>query len=108
MEMGEIVVTKSVWVHHCIGVIEGRLQLLQEVIGAFNPDVLTTLMGVSGAGKKTLLDVLDGRNTGGYIEGNIRISVFPKKQETFAHISSYCEQNDIHSPQVTVWQSLIY
>ena len=86
MAMGEIVVTNSVWVHHCTGVTEGRLQLLQDVTGAFNPSVLTTLMGVNGAGKTTLLDVLDGRNTRGFIEGNIRISVFPKKQEPFAHI----------------------
>ncbi|KAM1965448.1 hypothetical protein ACFX15_045785 [Malus domestica] len=87
---------------------EDRLQLLCEVTGAFRPGVLTALMGVSGAGKTTLMDVLAGRKTGGYIEGDIRISGYPKKQETFARISGYCEQNDIHSPQVTVKDSLIY
>ncbi|GAB2293477.1 transcription factor [Dionaea muscipula] len=90
------------------GVTEDRLQLLREVTGAFRPGVLTALMGVSGAGKTTLMDVLAGRKTGGYIEGDIRISGFPKKQETFARISGYCEQTDIHSPQVTVRDSLIY
>jgi ABC-type multidrug transport system ATPase subunit len=85
-----------------------RLQLLQEVTGAFRPGVLTALMGVSGAGKTTLMDVLAGRKTGGYIEGDIRISGYPKKQETFARISGYCEQNDIHSPNVTVKESLVY
>ncbi|KAG4955429.1 hypothetical protein JHK84_041408 [Glycine max] len=49
-----------------------------------------------------------GRKTGGYIEGDVRISGFPKNQETFARISGYCEQTDIHSPQVTVRESLIY
>ncbi|KAF2321480.1 hypothetical protein GH714_000045 [Hevea brasiliensis] len=67
-----------------------------------------SLMGVSGAGKTTLMDVLAGRKTGGYIEGDIRISGYPKKQETFARISGYCEQNDIHSPHVTVYESLVY
>lgn len=90
------------------GVAEDRLQLLRGVTGAFRPGVLTALMGVSGAGKTTLMDVLAGRKTGGYIEGDIRISGFPKKQETFARISGYCEQTDIHSPQVTVRESLIY
>jgi ABC-type multidrug transport system ATPase subunit len=90
------------------GVTEDKLQLLQEVTGAFRPGVLTALMGVSGAGKTTLMDVLAGRKTGGYIEGDIRISGFPKKQETFARTSGYCEQTDIHSPQVTVRESLIY
>ncbi|XP_020270835.1 ABC transporter G family member 44-like [Asparagus officinalis] len=65
-------------------------------------------MGVSGAGKTTLLDVLAGRKTGGYIEGNICINGYPKKQETFARVSGYCEQNDIHSPHVTVYESLVY
>lgn len=90
------------------GVLEDRLVLLKGVSGAFRPGVLTALMGVSGAGKTTLMDVLAGRKTGGYIEGNITISGYPKKQETFARVSGYCEQNDIHSPYVTVHESLIY
>eukprot|EP01018_Ginkgo_biloba_P025422 Gb_41757 [translate_table: standard] len=90
------------------GVTENRLQLLRDVDGAFRPGVLTALMGVSGAGKTTLMDVLAGRKTGGYIEGDIKISGFPKRQETFARISGYCEQNDIHSPQVTVKESLTF
>ncbi|KAJ9692495.1 hypothetical protein PVL29_011517 [Vitis rotundifolia] len=90
------------------GALEDRLELLKGVSGAFRPGVLTALMGVSGAGKTTLMDVLAGRKTGGYIEGNITISGYPKKQETFARISGYCEQNDIHSPHVTVHESLLY
>jgi len=90
------------------GVVEDRLQLLCGVTGVFRPGVLTALVGVSGAGKTTLMDVLGGRKTGGYIEGEIRISGYLKKQQTFARISGYCEQNDIHSPQVTVRESLVY
>ncbi|KAG8497067.1 hypothetical protein CXB51_008350 [Gossypium anomalum] len=62
----------------------------QGVSGAFRPGVLTALMGVSGAGKPLLW-------------------MFPEeKQETFARVSGYCEQNDIHSPHVTVYESLLY
>ncbi|KAK2399047.1 pleiotropic drug resistance protein [Trifolium repens] len=90
------------------GVFEDRLELLKGISGAFRPGVLTALMGVSGAGKTTLMDVLAGRKTGGYIDGNITISGYPKNQKTFARISGYCEQFDIHSPNVTVYESLLY
>ncbi|CAJ2632861.1 unnamed protein product [Trifolium pratense] len=90
------------------GVLEDKLVLLNGVSGAFRPGVLTALMGVTGAGKTTLMDVLAGRKTGGYITGNITISGYPKNQETFARISGYCEQNDIHSPHITIYESLLY
>lgn len=90
------------------GVEENRLQLLQDVSGAFRLGVLTAFVGVSGAGKTTLLDMLAGRKTGGYTEGTIGISGYPKNQTTFARVCGYCEQNDIHSPNVTVYESLLY
>ncbi|CAA6670849.1 unnamed protein product [Spirodela intermedia] len=77
------------------------------VSGSFRPGVLTALMGVSGAGKTTLMDVLSGRKTEDISKEHNHIRV-PKKQETFARISGYCEQNDIHSPHVTVGESLLY
>ncbi|KAL0775144.1 hypothetical protein Bca101_040296 [Brassica carinata] len=90
------------------GYNEKKLQLLSGITGAFRPGVLTALMGISGAGKTTLLDVLAGRKTSGYIEGEIRINGYLKVQETFARVSGYCEQTDIHSPNITVEESLIY
>ncbi|GLT88466.1 hypothetical protein SLE2022_064910 [Rubroshorea leprosula] len=90
------------------GFAEKKLQLLSNITGALRPGVLTALMGVSGAGKTTLLDVLAGRKTSGYIEGEIKIGGYPKVQDTFARISGYCEQTDIHSPQLTVEESVIF
>lgn len=90
------------------GVMGDKLQLLVTVTGAFRPGILTALVGVSGAGKTTLMDVLSGRKTGGTIEGSIYISGYPKKQETFARVSGYCEQDDNHSPCLTVHESLLF
>lgn len=90
------------------GFAQKKLQLLSDITGVLKPGVLTALMGVSGAGKTTLLDVLAGRKTTGYIEGEIKIGGYPKVQETFARISGYCEQSDIHSPQITVEESVVF
>ncbi|KAJ8767837.1 hypothetical protein K2173_020777 [Erythroxylum novogranatense] len=85
-----------------------RLQLLHDVSGAFRPGILTALVGVSGAGKTTLMDVLSGRKTSGKIEGSINVSGHPKNQTTFVRVCSYCEQNDVHSPYITVFESILY
>lgn len=90
------------------GYTQKRLQILCDITGSFRPGVLTALMGVSGAGKTTLLDVLSGRKTSGTIEGDIKVGGYPKVQSTFARISGYCEQTDIHSPQITVQESVIF
>ena len=39
------------------------LQLLRSCSGAFQPGLLTALVGSSGAGKTTLMDCLAGRKT---------------------------------------------
>ncbi|KAK4836793.1 hypothetical protein QYF36_000243 [Acer negundo] len=88
--------------------IQSTLMKLHTMSTCHRLGVLTALISVSGVGKTTLMDVVASRKTGGYISGNIMISGYPKKQETFARISGYCEQNDIHSPHVTVYESLLY
>ncbi|KAK2076469.1 hypothetical protein QBZ16_000994 [Prototheca wickerhamii] len=81
------------------------LRLLSGINGVFQPGVLTALMGASGAGKTTLMDVLAGRKTGGTVTGEVHINGFPKNQATFNRISGYVEQEDIHLSQTTVGEA---
>eukprot|EP00850_Spirogloea_muscicola_P017864 SM000157S02094 [mRNA] locus=s157:259267:270139:- [translate_table: standard] len=87
------------------GVKEPRL-LLNSVSGYSLPGTMTALMGSSGAGKTTLLDVLAGRKTIGRTRGDVLVNGYPKVAETFARIRGYVEQNDIHTPFITVKESL--
>ena len=84
------------------GFSQKKLQLLRDITRAFRPGILTALMGVSGAGKTTLMDVLSGRKTGGTVEGDIRIGGYPEVHKTFARISGYCEQSVPREYQVIV------
>ncbi len=43
-----------------VDVSVGSVMLSQDINGAFQPGVLTALVGVSGAGKTTLMDCLAG------------------------------------------------
>ena len=58
---------------------------------------MATLMGSSGAGKITLMDVIAGRKTGGVIKGKILVNGMPKTT-VFSKLMGYVEQIAIHSP----------
>eukprot|EP00798_Chlamydomonas_sp_ICE-L_P016439 gene16439-22657_t len=85
-----------------------ELHLLKGISGVFSPGRLTALMGASGAGKTTLMDVLAGRKTGGREEGTMTLNGYPKVQKTFARVMGYVEQFDIHSSQATVHEALMF
>lgn len=59
-----------------------QLELLQGINGAFVPQVLTCLMGVSGAGKTTLMDVLAGRKTSRHLNSAVFLNLVPLGQHT--------------------------
>ena len=52
---------------------QGQLRLLHDVYGYVKPGTLTALMGASGAGKTTCLDVLAQRKNIGVITGDILV-----------------------------------
>ncbi|XP_050370534.1 ABC transporter G family member 32-like [Argentina anserina] len=43
-----------------------------------------------------------------FFKNDITIYGYSKKQETVAQIFGYCVQTDIHSPHVTIYESLVY
>jgi ABC-type multidrug transport system ATPase subunit len=63
-------------------------------------------MGASGAGKTTLLDVIAGRKSGGEMRGTIKLNGHVVKKETFARLTAYCEQQDLHNAFTTVKEAL--
>ncbi|GBG35186.1 ABC transporter G family member 31, partial [Hondaea fermentalgiana] len=83
-----------------------NLDLLKGISGYAEAGTLTALMGSSGAGKTTLMDVLALRKTAGKTKGEVLVNGRPQEKTTFSRIIGYVEQNDIHSPSATVVEAL--
>lgn len=63
--------------NYTVPVSGGTRRLLHDVYGYVKPGTLTALMGASGAGKTTCLDVLAQRKTIGVIEGDVLVDGAP-------------------------------
>ncbi|KAF2971491.1 hypothetical protein GQX73_g2127 [Xylaria multiplex] len=82
-------------------------QLLRNVSGFVTPGKLVALMGSSGAGKTTLMDVLAQRKDKGTVKGTILINGKPQGI-SFQRDTGYCEQNDVHEATATVREALLF
>jgi ABC-type multidrug transport system ATPase subunit/ABC-type multidrug transport system permease subunit len=85
-----------------------QIDLLKGVSGFALPGTMTALMGSSGAGKTTLMDVIAGRKTGGKIQGKILLNGHPANDLAIRRCTGYCEQMDIHSDSATVREALVF
>jgi len=84
------------------------IDLLKGVSGFARPGTLTALMGSSGAGKTTLMDVIAGRKTGGQIKGGIFLNGYEASDLAIRRATGYCEQMDVHSDSTTIREALVF
>eukprot|EP00644_Phytophthora_capsici_P008634 jgi/Phyca11/7576/fgenesh1_pm.PHYCAscaffold_20_\ len=84
------------------------LHLLKGITGYALPGKITALMGSTGAGKTTLMDVIAGRKTEGSIKGNILLNGFEASDLSVRRCTGYCEQNDIHSTGSTFREAITF
>ena len=92
------------WSNVCYDIkIKGKpRRILDSVDGWVKPGTLTALMGVSGAGKTSLLDCLADRRLGfGVINGEILVDG-KSRDESFQRKTGYAQQQDLHLETSTV------
>ncbi|CAK4186142.1 unnamed protein product [Aphanomyces euteiches] len=87
---------------------EPDLQLINGVSGYALPGTITALMGSTGAGKTTLMDVIAGRKKAGKITGEILLNGYPATDLALQRCTGYCEQMDIHSDSATFREALTF
>ncbi|KAF2837385.1 hypothetical protein M501DRAFT_995996 [Patellaria atrata CBS 101060] len=83
----------------------GVKKILSEVDGWVKPGTLTALMGATGAGKTSLLDVLADRVSIGIVSGEIYVGGRPR-DKSFQRKTGYVQQDDIHLATATVREAL--
>uniref|UniRef100_A0A6V2DZI5 ABC transporter domain-containing protein n=1 Tax=Ditylum brightwellii TaxID=49249 RepID=A0A6V2DZI5_9STRA len=95
-------------VHYYVtaSVSDEKLELLKGVDGFIEAGKLTALMGSSGAGKTTLMDVLSLRKSGGEITGEVRVNGHLQEPNSFRRCTGYVEQFDTQSPQLTIRETV--
>ncbi|KAI9367540.1 ABC-2 type transporter-domain-containing protein [Aspergillus egyptiacus] len=82
-------------------------RILNHVDGWVKPGTLTALMGVTGAGKTSLLDVLADRVTMGVVTGEMLVDG-RLRDDSFQRKTGYVQQQDLHLETSTVREALIF
>ncbi|KAL2751991.1 hypothetical protein ACRALDRAFT_1066098 [Sodiomyces alcalophilus JCM 7366] len=80
--------------------------ILQNVTGSIHRGSLVAVMGGSGAGKSTFVNVLMGKttNTG----GTVTVNDIPGKIKRYKKIIGYVPQDDIVLPELTVYENIVH
>ncbi|KAI1761758.1 ABC-2 type transporter-domain-containing protein [Hypoxylon sp. FL1150] len=84
---------------------EEKRKILHDIHGWVKPGTLTALMGVTGAGKTSLLNVLADRVNVGTVSGQIFVDGH-SRDAGFCRKVGYVQQDDIHLPTTTVREAL--
>lgn len=79
--------------------------LISRMYGRAEPGTLTAIMGPSGAGKTTLMNVLSGHYDKGY-QGEVQVNGWVRDTELFNQQSCYVMQDDCLLPELTVREAL--
>ncbi|KAF8554443.1 hypothetical protein OG21DRAFT_1597318 [Imleria badia] len=84
------------------------LEVLKDVRGIARPGKLTAVMGASGSGKSSLLDILAHRSKIGSVTGSILVNGRPVTSSQVRRVSGYVDQEDTLMETLTVYETVLY
>lgn len=83
-------------------------QVLSGVSGNVQSGQLMAIMGASGAGKSTFLDILAKKTKRGVVTGEILVNGRKMTREKFRRIVGFVDQDDTLMPTLTVYETVLY
>lgn len=82
-------------------------QILTDIQGSIQPGELMAIMGASGAGKTTFLDLLARKNKKGKVQGDFFINGEKIVDSEFRSIIGFVDQEDTLLPTLTVHETIM-
>ena len=86
--------------------VNGRV-ILSGVHGAVNPGQVMAIMGASGAGKTTFLDILARKNKRGVVNGQVLINGYKVSDDQFRDVIGFVDQDDTMMATLTVYETIL-
>ncbi|KAI9766622.1 MAG: hypothetical protein M1840_006433 [Geoglossum simile] len=80
--------------------------ILSDVLGVAHPGQLTAIMGASGAGKTTFLDILARKNKRGVVEGDFYVNGEKISDNEYRSVIGFVDQEDTMLPTLTVHETI--
>lgn len=80
--------------------------ILQNVTGSIEAGSLTAVMGGSGAGKSTFVNVLMGKTLN--TDGHVSINNIPGRISKYKKLIGYVPQDDVVLPELTVYENILH
>ncbi|KAI1850301.1 hypothetical protein JX266_004159 [Neoarthrinium moseri] len=80
--------------------------ILQNVTGSIERGNLVAVMGGSGAGKSTFVNVLMGKTA--HTGGSVTVNGVPGKIKRYKKLIGYVPQDDIVLPELTVYENILH
>ncbi|TPX66990.1 hypothetical protein SpCBS45565_g04130 [Spizellomyces sp. 'palustris'] len=85
-----------------------KLMILDGVQGIVRPGEVMAIMGGSGAGKTTFLDILARKNKSGIVAGEVLVNGKFMGDEKYRSIIGYVDQEDTLMDTLTVYETIMY
>ena len=82
-------------------------QILHDISGSVHPGQLMAIMGASGAGKTTFLDLLARKNKRGTTTGNFHVNGETVSDNDFRSVIGFVDQEDTMLPTLTVHETIM-
>ena len=82
-------------------------QILSGIQGVASPGQVTAIMGASGAGKTTFLDILARKNKRGVVQGDFYVNGEKVDDDEYRNVVGFVDQEDTLLPTLTVHETIL-